>query len=97
MRLDRSTSASSRISCSRPVLQIMDVRTDRRIDFIGGARGTAELVRLVDSGKAAVAFSLYPVSVARSDAGVGRRRDHAAQVDVVRAETMGRVVDMHLI
>jgi len=46
-----------------PVLQIMDVRTDRRIDFIGGARGTAELERLVDSGKAAVAFSLYPVSV----------------------------------
>jgi uncharacterized protein (DUF1015 family) len=56
-----------------PVLQIMDVRTDRRIDFIGGARGTAELERLVDSGKAAVAFSLYPVSVADlmrvSDAG----------------------------
>jgi len=56
-----------------PVLQIMDVRTDRRIDFIGGARGTAELVRLVDSGKAAIAFSLYPVSVADlmrvSDAG----------------------------
>jgi uncharacterized protein (DUF1015 family) len=47
-----------------PVLQIMDVRTDRRIDFIGGARGAAELERLVDSGKAAVAFSLYPVSVA---------------------------------
>jgi uncharacterized protein (DUF1015 family) len=56
-----------------PVLQIMDVRTDRRIDFIGGARGTAELERLVGSGKAAVAFSLYPVSVADlmrvSDAG----------------------------
>jgi uncharacterized protein (DUF1015 family) len=51
----------------------MDVRTDRRIDFIGGARGTAELERLVGSGKAAVAFSLYPVSVADlmrvSDAG----------------------------
>jgi uncharacterized protein (DUF1015 family) len=56
-----------------PVLQITDVRTDRRIDFIGGARGTAELERLVDSGKAAVAFSLYPVSIADlmrvSDAG----------------------------
>jgi uncharacterized protein (DUF1015 family) len=46
-----------------PVLQIADVRTDRRIDFIGGARGTVELERLVDAGKAAVAFSLYPVSV----------------------------------
>jgi uncharacterized protein (DUF1015 family) len=46
-----------------PVLQIGDVRTDERIDFVGGARGADELERLVDSGKAAVAFSLYPVSV----------------------------------
>ena len=56
-----------------PVLQIADVRTDKRIDFVGGARGTRELEKLVDSGKAAVAFSLYPVSVADlmkvSDAG----------------------------
>lgn len=47
-----------------PILRIADVRTDKRIDFVGGARGTAELERLVDSGKSAVAFSLYPVSVA---------------------------------
>ncbi len=33
------------------------------MDFVGGIRGTKELERLVDSGKAAVAFSLYPVSV----------------------------------
>ncbi|HWF85072.1 MAG TPA: DUF1015 family protein [Vicinamibacterales bacterium] len=46
-----------------PVLKIADVRTDKRIDFVGGARGTGELEKLVDSGKAAVAFSLYPVSV----------------------------------
>src|SRR5262249_46304806 len=46
-----------------PVLKIADVRTDRRIDFICGARGTKALQQLVDSGKAAVAFSLYPVSV----------------------------------
>jgi uncharacterized protein (DUF1015 family) len=46
-----------------PVLGIEDPRTDNRIDFIGGIRGTDELVRLVDSGKAAVAFSMYPVSV----------------------------------
>ena len=46
-----------------PVLNITDVRTDRRIDFIGGIRGTASLERLVDSGRAAVAFSLYPVTV----------------------------------
>jgi uncharacterized protein (DUF1015 family) len=56
-----------------PILRIADVRTDKRIDFVGGARGTAELERQVHAGKAAVAFSLYPVSVADlmavSDAG----------------------------
>ena len=46
-----------------PVLNIKDVRTDKRIDFVGGIRGTGELERLVDGGKAAVAFSLFPVSV----------------------------------
>jgi uncharacterized protein (DUF1015 family) len=46
-----------------PVLGIGDVRTDRRIDFVGGAKGTAALEEMVDSGKAAVAFSMYPVSV----------------------------------
>lgn len=46
-----------------PVLGIEDQRTDKNIDFIGGIRGTKELERLVDSGKAASAFSLYPVSV----------------------------------
>jgi len=56
-----------------PVLNITDVRTDKRIDFVGGARGTDALEQLVDSGQAAAAFSLYPVSVADlmevSDAG----------------------------
>jgi uncharacterized protein (DUF1015 family) len=56
-----------------PVLKIADVRTDKRIDFVGGARGTNALAQAVDSGKAAVAFSLFPVSVADlmavSDAG----------------------------
>ena len=46
------------------MLKIADVRTDKRIDFVGGIRGTAELEKLVNSGKAAVAFSLYPVSTA---------------------------------
>jgi uncharacterized protein (DUF1015 family) len=46
-----------------PILGIKDVRTDKRIDFIGGIRGTKELERLVDEGKAAVAFSLYPTTV----------------------------------
>jgi uncharacterized protein (DUF1015 family) len=46
-----------------PLLDIGDVRSDKRIDFVGGARGTAELEKLVTAGKAAVAFSMYPVSV----------------------------------
>lgn len=47
-----------------PLFGIKDVRTDERIDFVGGIRGTEELQRLVDSGRAAVAFSMYPVSLA---------------------------------
>ena len=46
-----------------PVLGIDDPRTNKRVDFVGGIRGTKELEKLVDSGKAAVAFSLYPVSL----------------------------------
>jgi uncharacterized protein (DUF1015 family) len=46
-----------------PVLSIKDVRTDKRIDFVGGIRGTVELERLVDSGRAAVAFSLSPTTI----------------------------------
>jgi uncharacterized protein (DUF1015 family) len=46
-----------------PVLGIDDPRTNNRIDFIGGIRGTKELEKLVDSGKAAMAFSLYPVGL----------------------------------
>jgi uncharacterized protein (DUF1015 family) len=47
-----------------PVLGIHDVRTDKRIDFVGGVHGTLALKRLVDSGDAAVAFSMYPVTIA---------------------------------
>lgn len=46
-----------------PVLGIKDVRTDKRIDFVGGIRGTEELERLVNEGRAAVAFSMYPTTV----------------------------------
>ena len=46
-----------------PVLGIKDVRTDKRIDFVGGIRGTGELERLVNEGRAAVAFSMYPTTV----------------------------------
>jgi uncharacterized protein (DUF1015 family) len=46
-----------------PILGIKDVRTDKRIDFVGGIRGTASLEKAVNDGNAAVAFSLYPVSI----------------------------------
>jgi uncharacterized protein (DUF1015 family) len=46
-----------------PVLGIADPRTSTRIHFVGGIRGTAELVKRVDEGRDAVAFSMYPVSV----------------------------------
>lgn len=46
-----------------PVLGIADQRTDKRIDFIGGIRGTEELEKLVNDGRAAVAFALHATSV----------------------------------
>ena len=46
-----------------PLLGITDVRTDKRIEFVGGIRGTAALEEMVNDGRAAVAFSLYPVTV----------------------------------
>ena len=46
-----------------PLLKIGDVRTDKRIDFVGGARGTAALEQAVTSGRAAVAFSMHPVTI----------------------------------
>jgi uncharacterized protein (DUF1015 family) len=56
-----------------PVLGIGDPRTDQRIDFVGGIRGTGELERRVDSGEMAIAFSLFPTTMeqlmAVSDAG----------------------------
>src|SRR4029077_11090685 len=56
-----------------PILKIADIRTDKRIDFVGGARGTRQPEKHADSRKSAVAFSLYPVGVdelmAVSDAG----------------------------
>jgi len=46
-----------------PVLKVGDPRSDKRIDFVGGARGTSELEKLVTGGKAAVAFSLVPTTI----------------------------------
>jgi uncharacterized protein (DUF1015 family) len=46
-----------------PLLNIGDVRTDKRIGFVGGARGTAALEKAVNEGRAAVAFSMHPVTI----------------------------------
>lgn len=46
-----------------PLLGIEDLRTSKRIDFVGGIRGLGELKRRVDSGEMKVAFALYPVSM----------------------------------
>jgi uncharacterized protein (DUF1015 family) len=50
-------------SVLEPILNIMDLRTSKRIDFVGGMRGLGELQRRVDSGEMVVAFALYPVSM----------------------------------
>jgi len=56
-----------------PILQVGDPRTDKRLEFVGGIRGPAELERRVNSGDMAIAFSLYPTTmeqlIAVSDAG----------------------------
>ena len=57
-----------------PLFGIDDPRKDRRIDFVGGIRGTAELEKVVNSGNFAVAFSMYPTEIEQlmkvSDAGL---------------------------
>ena len=46
-----------------PILGIANPRVDKRIDFVGGIRGTAELAKKVDSGQFKIAFSLYPTTI----------------------------------
>ena len=46
-----------------PLLNIVDLRKDNRIDFVGGIRGLRELKRRVDSGEMVAAFALYPVTM----------------------------------
>ncbi|MEO0894879.1 MAG: DUF1015 family protein [Bacteroidota bacterium] len=46
-----------------PILGIVDLRRDARIEFVGGIRGLGELERRVDNGEMAAAFALYPVSM----------------------------------
>lgn len=57
-----------------PLLGVKDPRTDKNLDFVGGIRGTAELERLVNTGKAELAISMYPTSIQElidvSDAGL---------------------------
>lgn len=48
-----------------PILGIDDPRTSKRIDFVGGIRGTGELINRVDSGENAVAFSMFPTTLAQ--------------------------------
>jgi len=56
-----------------PLLGVGDPRTDKRISFVGGIRGTQELEKLVNAGDAAIAFSMFPTSIEQllnvSDAG----------------------------
>lgn len=59
-RLDVSLLATY---CIAPLLGISDPRRDKRIDFVGGIRGLAELEKRVDSGEMAVAFSLFPTGM----------------------------------
>ncbi|MEL6850651.1 MAG: DUF1015 family protein, partial [Bacteroidota bacterium] len=46
-----------------PILDIVDLRRDKRIEFVGGIRGLGELEKRVDSGEMKLAFALYPVSM----------------------------------
>ena len=59
-RLDVSTLQKHLLA---PILGIDDPRTNKRIDFVGGIRGLAELEKRVNSGEMAVAFALYPTSI----------------------------------
>ena len=78
-----------------PVFGIVDPRRDKRIDFVGGGRGLGELERLVSSGAMAVAFALYPTADERPHGGRRRRRDHAAEIDLVRTEARRRHGQSH--
>ena len=53
-----------------PLLGIHDPKTDSRIQFVGGIRGLAELVKLVDEDPGRIAFAMYPTSMLVADAGM---------------------------
>jgi len=66
-----------------PLLNITDLRKSKRIDFVGGIRGLAELSKRVDSGEMAVAFALYPVSMEQLIRIADKGDDHASEDHVV--------------
>ena len=69
-RLDVSLLADRLLA---PLLGITDPRRDKRIEFIGGIRGLAELEKRVDNGEMAAAFSMFPTLHGRPDGGGGCR------------------------
>ncbi len=82
---------AARPTILEPLLGIKDVRTDKRIDFVGGIRGTEELERLVDSRRPRRGVLAVPGVGRRPDAHRRRRRHHAAEVDLVRTEAARRL------
>ena len=75
-----------------PILGVGDIRTDKRVDFVGGIRGTAELERRVQFGRDGARHRALPGDGRSADGRVGCGRDHAAEDHVVRAEAAERAV-----
>jgi len=68
-------------------LGIKDLRSDQRVDFVGGIRGLDALKERVDSGEMALALALYPRLDGATDGDRGYREHHAAENHLVRTET----------
>ena len=69
------------------ILDIKDLRTSKRIDFVGGIRGLGELKRRVDSGEMKAVLALYPRLDAAADQHCRHGQHHAAEDHVVRTQT----------
>ena len=76
-----------------PILDIKDLRTSKRIDFVGGIRGLGELKRRVDSGEMKAAFALYPVSMDQLINIADSGKYYATKNHLVRAKTPFRIGD----
>jgi len=77
-----------------PVFDISDPRTSKRVNFVGGIRGTAELEKLVNSGENACAFSMFPTSI-EDLMTMPTPAHHAAEEYLVRAQAPRRDVLSH--